>query len=235
VAERDFSSGLNSTLRAINTQEMLDTRQQAEFFVTLGQYDSAIEMLQAHIADAQDLNPLIYLDLLNIYHTLSRKEAFDQCRDEFQAIFTGRVPEYADFQRRGEALDAFPELCDHLVKLWPSREALDFIASCLVRHPDSAARMEFDLEAFKELLMLHGVAGRLVHALGGEAVGLGARKPAEVHSGEFQTGPLPLDISAPVSTTPPLDIDVGLDIPLDAAPVNLIDFDVSGLQAGPKK
>ena len=234
AGQRDFSSSLNSTLRAINTQEMLDTRQQAEFFMALGQYDSAIEMLRAHIADAEDLNPSIYLDLLEIYHTLSRKDDFDRCRDEFQVIFTGRVPHYAEFQRRGETLDAFPELCNHLVKLWPSREALDFLASCLVRHPDAAARMEFDLEAFKELLMLHGVAGRLVHALGGVAVGLGARKPTELQGADFQTGPMPLDISSPVSTTPPLDIDVGLDIPADQAPVNLIDFDVSGLEKGPK-
>lgn len=234
---REFSHSMSGSLRSMNTQEMLDIRQQAEFFVTLGQYDDALSLLQGHIADATEANPLVYLDLLKILHTLSRKDEFDSYRAEFNAIFTGQVAEYKDFSKPSEGLEVYPELCAHLSKLWPSREALHFIESCLVRNANAAATMLFELEAFKELLLLHGVATRLVEALdGGAPVSFSASRPVAPMAPVFHTGPSPLDVSLPVSASAPAEVDFELDISLDLpetpvpAPVdNLIDFDPSGL------
>ena len=235
---RDFMPSMSGSLRAMNTQEMLDIRQQAEFFMTLGQYDDAIALLEGHIADAPDANPAVYLDLLKIFHTLSRKEAFDRYRAEFNAIFTGQVADYKDFTKPSEGLEVYPELCAHLAKLWPSREALEFMEDCLVRKPHSAATMLFELEAFKELLMLHGVANRLVNALDGSPVAFSASKPAAPVASVFHTGPSPLDVSLPVNASTPIAVDFELDMP-HLEPVassniavpsdNLIDFDASGL------
>lgn len=233
---RDFSPSMSGSLRSMNTQEMLDIRQQAEFFMTLGQYEDAIALLEGHIADAAEANPLVYLDLLKILHTLSRKDAFDRYRAEFNAIFTGQVAEYKDFTRSGDGLETYPELCAHLCKLWPSREALNFMEDCLVRKPGAAATMLFELEAFKELLMLHGVATRLVEALDGAPVTFSASKPLVSQAAVFHTGPSPLDVSLPLNVFAPAAVDFELDIPLDipepiAVPPadNLIDFDASGL------
>lgn len=233
---REFSHSMSGSLRSMNTQEMLDIRQQAEFFVTLGQYDDALSLLQGHIADATEANPLVYLDLLKILHTLSRKDEFDSYRAEFNAIFTGQVAEYKDFSKPSEGLEVYPELCAHLSKLWPSREALHFIEGCLVRNANAAATMLFELEAFKELLLLHGVATRLVEALDGAPVSFSASRPVAPVAPAFHTGPSPLDVSLPVSASAPAEVDFELDISLDLpeqpvpAPVdNLIDFDPSGL------
>jgi len=235
---RDFMPSMSGSLRAMNTQEMLDIRQQAEFFMTLGQYDDAIALLESHIAEAADANPAVYLDLLKIFHTLSRKEAFDKYRTEFNAIFTGQVADYKDFTKPSEGLELYPELCAHLTKLWPSREGLQFMEDCLVRKPDAAATMLFELEAFKELLMLHGVATRLVDALDGAPVAFSASKPAMPAASVFHTGPSPLDVSLPVNVSAPMEVDFELDIPhlepvaSPSAPAptnNLIDFDASGL------
>lgn len=238
---RDFSSSLSGSLRAINTQEMLDIRQQAEFFMTLGQYEDAIDLLEGHVADSIDFNPLVCLDLLKIFHTLSRKGEFDHYREEFNAVFTGQVPAYADFLKSGEGLEAYPELCAHLVKLWPSREALDFLETCMVRQPDSAAHLEFEIDAFKELLLLHAIGSRLVNALDGTPATFSASKVA-VKDTSTQAGTTsPNELALPAIALPSQDVDLELDIP-DLAPApespaadNLIDFDISGISPATNK
>lgn len=232
---RDFSHSLSSGLRAVNTQEMLDIRQQAEFFMTLGQHDDAIALLEVHVADSVELNPSIYLDLLKIFHTLSRKAEFDKYRKEFNAVFSGQVPAYADFLQVGKSLEDYPVLCEELTRMWPTREALEFLESCLVRQPRAESPVLVDLEAFKDLLLLHAVGRRLVEALDGAPVAFSTSKSLAQKLQVFNTGPTPLDVALPeVASAGVMEVDLELDIP-DApvlpatSPVdNLIDFDVSG-------
>lgn len=232
---RDFSHSLSSGLRAVNTQEMLDIRQQAEFFMTLGQHDDAIALLEGHVADSVELNPSIYLDLLKIFHTLSRKAEFDKYRKEFNAVFSGQVSTYADFLQVGKSLEDYPVLCEELTRIWPSREALEFLESCLVRQPRVESPVLVDLEAFKDLLLLHAVGRRLVEALDGAPVAFSTSKSLAQKLQVFNTGPTPLDVALPeLASAGVTEVDLELDIPdapalLAASPVdNLIDFDVSG-------
>lgn len=157
---RDFSYSVNATLRAINTQDMLDERQQAEFFMTLGQHEEAIQLLEDSIRHSADANPLVYLDLLSVLHTLSRKTEFEGYREAFNAIFSGRVPSFARFSEKGYALDAYEDVCQHIAAMWPTEDALNFIEQCLVRIHDGLTQ-EFDMDAFRDLLTLHGVLRRL--------------------------------------------------------------------------
>ena len=225
---RDFSPSMSGSLRSINTQEVLDVRQQAEFFMTLGQYDDAISLLEHNIADHAESNPLVYLDLLKALHTLSRKDAYDRYRDEFNALFTGQVPAYAQFNQPGQGLDAYPELCAHIASVWPSKAALEFIEKCLVRERDAAAEVRFDLEAFRELLLLHALVTRLSGEATSGVAPFSAAKAAEpsgVPSAE--TGPAPVDAALPA-------MDIDLDLSDSVRPAdNLIEFDASGLSVTP--
>jgi hypothetical protein len=213
---RDFSQSVAGTLRAINTQEMLDVRQQADFFMTLGQYEDAIDLLVGSITDSGESNPLVYLDLLKVLHTLSRKVEFDHYRDEFNRLFTGHVPVYVAFNRAGRSLDAYPEVCDAVSEFWPSQEALEVIEGYLVRSPIGEAKHELDLEAFRDLLMLHSVAGRMAGATESRLVPFSASRPASVPDSSTNAVPLVSDI--------PLGVDLDLSEPTN----NLIDFEISG-------
>ncbi len=157
----DFTHSLTSTLRALSTQEMLDVRQQAEFFMTLGQHDEAIGLLKNSADGSVEANPLVYLDLLRVLHTLGRKTEYDHYRTDFNALFSGRVPPYADFNQSGEGLEGYPEVCHMVESLWPSAEAIDYIEKNLVRNMGEGSEGGFDLEAFRDLLMLHGMAKRI--------------------------------------------------------------------------
>ncbi|MBC7916652.1 MAG: hypothetical protein H7Y28_02470 [Rhodoferax sp.] len=231
---RDFAHSVAGTLRAINSQELLDVRQQADFFMTLGQYEDAIHLLEADIKDNGESNPLVYLDLLKILHTLSRKDEFDRYRKEFNILFTGEVPEYITFNQSGNRLDQYPDVCKEISEAWNTTAALDVIEGYLVKSKNSAQQWHFDLEAYRDLLMLHGVAGRIDAASDSVLAPFSASKPAAAasvnHADGIHYDPTPSEASADTVSLPaiggaPRD---EFDLNLDSASQNLIDFEVSG-------
>jgi pilus assembly protein FimV len=236
---RDFAHSDTAHLRALSTKEMLDVRQQAEFFMALGQHDEAIRLLESHITDSSESNPLVYLDLLKVFHTLSRKDEFDRYRKEFNQIFTGRVPVYANFYTEEAALEDYAEICQQIQKLWPSDDAMDYIEHCLVRSPDDAPEEGFDLGAFRDLLMLHGVLRRMDLTLDSALVPFStarvSQSPTPVEPDAQPTG-LDFSLPEPAPTTSASLSQAALDLNLDAGnstPGNLIDFDISAYNKGP--
>ncbi len=238
---RDLSQSLHASLHAINTQEMLDVRQQADFFMTLGQHEEAISLLEGSIRENEASNPLVYLDLLKVLHTLSRKPAFDHFRSEFNDIFTGRVHAYATFGQPGNTLDAYPQICAEISEQWGTEGAVDFLEQCMVRRLEDSAEMYFDLDAFRDLLTLHAVASRLnlnsisdsgllpfsaVRASAVPDVAI-ADTDAAALSLAITESTMPVEVVVPVSPVAPVDLDLSL------GEHNLIDFDASGLMANP--
>ncbi|MFY8041562.1 MAG: hypothetical protein ACOVOD_01420, partial [Rhodoferax sp.] len=247
VNSRDFSPSMSGTLRSINTKEMLDVRQQAEFFMTLGQYDDAISMLSGSIDSSDQSNPLVYLDLLKVYHTLSRKSEFDALREEFNQIFTGHVPPYATFAQGGKGLEHLPSLCSAIADLWPRQAAIDLIEKALVRGVDNEPGRELDLEAFRDLLLLHAIASRQLAETDSGWVPFSAMRVVAAPAPGASSGwaaeaaqasePLPLIPSlAPDAALGAVDLDLDLDLDLSEPKDNLIEFDASILsQPAPDK
>ena len=243
--KRDFAHSGSATLRAINTKEMFDVRQQADFFMALGQHDEAIKVLEQSNLESEESNPLVLLDLLKIFHTLSRRTEFDRHRAEFNLLFTGIVPTYGHFLHEGNSLDSYPDIVAQLQDLWPSDDAMDYLEQCMVRTPEDDVAQGFDIEAFRDLLMLHAVLRRLDTAeLDSNLAPFSANRAAPPNlaaadESDSDMVPLPVlpieegadNVAAPMDLE--LDIDLG-DSPDDAKPVqsasgNLIDFDVNGL------
>lgn len=209
----NFAHSMSATLRSVNAKEMLDVRQQAEFFMTLGQHEEAVALLQESVDAGADANPLVSLELLKVLHALGRKVEYDHYRNGFNAIFNGHVPIYADFNRAGSGLEAYPEVCGRIVALWPEKDSVTCIENCLVRTRKEIGGQDFDLEAFRDLLMLHGVASRIASSsLGSGFMAFSAEK----------TAPAPIVLKAAVSD---LEVDFDLSEPRSS---NLIDFYTSG-------
>lgn len=216
----DFASSMHSAIRAVNMQEMLDVRQQAEFFMTLGQHEEAITVLRTIIDADADANPLVYLDLLKILHDLGRKAEFEDYRTGFTATFSGRVPDYSEFNERGGGLEAYPEVCHHIATLWPSDEVIRYIEEQLVRTADQDAADGFSLEAFRDLLMLHGVARRIVTSFESGLMPFSAAKTVSLGSSPgFADNTQP--VAAVVGSNALLSVDLDLTEPAG----NLIDYD----------
>jgi hypothetical protein len=179
--------------------------------MTLGQHEEAIALLRDSVDTSTDANPLVFLELLKVLHTLGRKAEYDHYRNGFNAIFNGHVPVYTEFNQPGSGLEAYPPVCRRIVTLWPSDEAVSYIENCLVRKRMENGGQDFDLEAFRDLLMLHGVASRIT-------------------SSSFDSGFMAFSAAktAPIPVAPAPDVGVDFDLDLSEPHGNLIDFDASG-------
>lgn len=147
---------LNS-IRHISVEPILDIRQQAEFFVSLGQTERALHILKKQIAESFEPNPLVYLDLITLYHALGMKAEFRECREMFHLLFNGVIPDFPAFNREGHDLEAYPDVLTTLVPLWPRMEALAFLSACIFHDEKTQPRCTYDLAAFRDLLLLHAL------------------------------------------------------------------------------
>ena len=144
--------------RVINSEQLFDIRQQAEFFVSLGQTDQAVRILENQINDSGESSPLVYLDLLKIFHSLSLKTDFRQFREDFNLLFNGKVPEFASFKDEGKSLEDYPQVLAHITALWNTPKVLMVIEGSIFRDPVDEKSVPFELAAFRDLLLLHAVA-----------------------------------------------------------------------------
>lgn len=158
----DFSVSGSPALRSIDAEELEDTRHQAAFFVSLGQHDKAVDILTACIAQRGETSPQLCLDLLKIYHTMGRESEYAFMRAECQHWFTAKIPAFADFGNEGRGLDQYPQVMLRIVNLWPGPRVLEHIEECLYHHAGAVDTPEFDLLAYRDLLLLHAVAKRIL-------------------------------------------------------------------------
>ena len=144
--------------KSINSEELFDIRQQAEFFVSLGQTDQAVRILENRISESGESSPLAYLDLLKIFHSLGLRADFRQVREDFNLLFNAKVPEFSNFNHEGKSLDDYPDVLSEITASWGTPAVFTVIEMCLFRDQWKSHNEIFDLAAFRELLLLHAVA-----------------------------------------------------------------------------
>ena len=140
----------------LNPEDLFDLQQQAEFFVSVGEHDQAIEVMKKHIEANQSASPSAYLELLRLYRSLSRIEQFNELRAQFHRYFNAQVPEFAAFARPGRTLFGYPDVLARIEALWCDPSVVPMLQELLFRGQGQDQR--FDLPAYDDLLLLHAVA-----------------------------------------------------------------------------
>lgn len=156
-----FGPSLMHPTRAVKAEELFDVQQQADFFVSIGQHDQAIDLLRSHIAESLDTSAVVYLDLFNLYHQLKRPAEYDNLRLVFNQRFNTQVPTFELYTDKNLGLEAYEQAMSRIAALWPSPKVLEIIEESLFRRPDTSAEA-FNLEAYRELLMLYSVAKEII-------------------------------------------------------------------------
>lgn len=159
--------------------------------MSLGQHEQAIEILEHRLEESGESSPLVFLDLLGIFHTLGRKTEFEAVRSDFNRLFSGHMPAFTEFSEEGQTLDGYAEVVRRIAALWPSARVLEFIEDCIFRNPGDESGQRFDMAAYRELLMLHGVAKRIVRV----SVDGVESKSAGLMRSPFKTGTVPMPIA----------------------------------------
>ncbi len=141
-----------------NAESLLSRRQQARALATQGKIDEAIGLLEDGIRANPKESPLLFLDLLDIANTFSRKTDFRQFRQEFNRMFNASVPEFAMFRDEGRALDAYPALLGRINNQWESPHVMHVIEMSVLRTSETPETEPLDIAAFRELLGMHDAA-----------------------------------------------------------------------------
>ena len=195
----------------MSAEELIDLEQQAEFFVTLGQDDAAVELLLNHIASVGGISPLPYLKLLEIHRHRGDREAYERVREQFNQRFNAYAPGWDDHAAPAHSLEDDREVMARLQAAWPTpARAMGVLEPLLFRQ--GAGDAVFDLAAYREVLFLYEIARDLADR---------ESKPASVDL-ELPLGDSPSVVSYPLHNTMPITPAAGVARPL-ALDVNLDD------------
>ena len=202
--------------RSVSAEELIDLEQQAEFFTTLGQDDSAIDLLVGHLNSAGGTSPLPYLKLMEIHRRRGDLPAYERIREHFNQRFNAYAPPGDAPLPPPRSLEDHPEMVAQLQEAWPTPpRAMGLLEALLFKSGEGDAA--FDLAAYREVLFLHEVARDLFeHAAAPITVDvllpLGDG-PESVISTPPTSGMMPF--SAQASTTQPLPVDLDIGRPRD--------------------
>ena len=156
-----FGSSMMHATRAVKAEELLDVQQQADFFVSIGQDEQAIELLRTHVAENLETSALVYLDLFNLYHQLNRPDEYDALRVSFNQRFNTQIPTFELYTDKNLGLEAYQLALSRIEALWPSPKVLEIIEESLFRRADINSEA-FNLEAYRDLLMLYSVVKEII-------------------------------------------------------------------------
>ena len=152
--------GAQGNARGVNVEELFDIQQQADFFISLGQHDQAIDVLRNHIHENAQTSPLVYLDLLNLYHHQDRRKEYQDLTTEFTRLFNADVPLFDAFSDKTRGLEAYQATLARIVGCWHTDAVLKVIEDSVFRETGRSSET-LDLEAYRELLLLHSIAKEL--------------------------------------------------------------------------
>lgn len=222
-------------VRCLSSEAIIDVRRKAQKYADLRKFDQAIDTLERQIAESDEPNPFVYLDLLKLFHALNLRPEFQKLSQDFNLLFNGRVPAFALFMDEGKGLEDYPEALARISTLWPTPKVLEFIETCVFRDPWAAASEPFDLAALRELLFLHGVARHLVlAAVPAHRSAVADESPASEFDSFSASGvPSQLDFQDSVASTfPEISRSELAELfgPEDAPASEMLDLDLSALE-----
>lgn len=119
---------------------------------------SAVLLLQQHIADFRFTSPMVFLELRELYHQLSRERDWELAREVFLLRFGQRAPLWQAPSTAAAELGDDAVICDEIVAEWPYREARVAILRWVLGEPETPQQPHrppvLALGVYRDLLFL---------------------------------------------------------------------------------
>ena len=232
-AREEFLSSRGGLTRMVGVQELIDVHDKADFFLSIGEDEQAIALLEAHVHDEVETSALAWLDLLELYHSLGRRADYERLRVEFRERFTAQVPDFEHFEQRGASLEDYGRALGRILALWPGPEVLGVIEESIFRRPGLPGAESFSLEAYRELVLLYHIAQEVSQPAPAEEVPQTTVNDVSLHPLELVARERP-DVDLELLMVPPSSARLGVDIDLDELPqarpvaseLQPLDFDI---------
>ena len=149
----------------VQIDEVVDHGHLADFFIGIGEYDKAIEVMRRAIDEAGGLgSALPYLYLFDLYRRSGRRADYEQLMGECAGRLNVRILPWE--QGPGEAprdLLDYPRALALLIESWGGPACLTVIERLIADDPRKP-RVGFDLPAYRDLLDLYALARDLQRA-----------------------------------------------------------------------
>ena len=145
----------------LTADELIDLGQQADFFVALGQDDSAIGLLEGQLPMVGGGGAWPYLQLLEIHRRRDDRAAFDRVCERFEQRFGVLPVDWRVGSATGKSLEAYDGVIKRIEGVWAEpQEAARLIETLMIRG-DSNVQC-FDLAAMADLQSLYLLAKSLL-------------------------------------------------------------------------
>jgi hypothetical protein len=184
----------------ISIEELLDVEQQAEFFVALGQDDSAVELLSNHIKASGGASPMPFLKLLEIFRRTGDQSSYERTRKRFNARFNGVAAEWGADPNAGRGLVDYPEVLARIERSWSRPvDAMAELQTLMFRNDTNRL---FELPAYRDIMLLFTLARDHHEGGAGEGLAVDVLLPLNVErSGESVQRPTIRSDIKPPSTS----------------------------------
>lgn len=138
----------------VTADALIDLEQQAEFFVALGQADTAVDLLDGFTRGAGGACPMPYLMLLDIHRRRGHRDAHAVVRERYETRFNRTVPAWDDQPAIATSIDDHPDEIRRIELLWNDPPAAMRLVESLLVHGGTPAEA-FDLNCLSELQFLY--------------------------------------------------------------------------------
>jgi pilus assembly protein FimV len=211
---------------AARFEDLADLAQDVSFFTSLEQWGDALQRIDAFVREHPGASELPYLMRFRLCADRDDKAGLQICERLYLEHFHHPVPTPLDYEALAPGLEHDSDLLTRLSAAWPAPAARELLEQALSSQADDEGALQVrSLEAFQDLLMLHGVLDLLDHGLPEAAVPTpvqldptaGALAPSWASVSEFpsdEANPSKGQVTAVGATAPVPDIDLGLDIDL---------------------
>lgn len=158
----DLQFGEIRTTEVPAVEEISDVMQEAEFWISLRDAQRAAEVLEPYAHTEHPSSPLPWLYLFDLYAELGRRDKYDVLHERFKHVFNGKIPTWDELKQATAPAPArgivdIPHIAKKIETLWPSEQILPYLESLLIDDRDGT-RIGFDVQVYKELMLLIGIA-----------------------------------------------------------------------------
>lgn len=207
----------NEAVSTVTVEELIDLEQQIDFFMVLGQDSAAIELLEGRLRGSGAEVALPHLKLLEVLQRRGDEAAFAVAAQRYAAAFGISAPAWGPAIGAGAGLQAQSPTLARLQACWRDSGACMALLQRLLTGRPQGSGLDgglLDLESYRELLMLYGVARDLSeHEVRGTEIDLFLPLDTPGSSGMMATMAWQPPAGQRLPPSQALEVDISLDEP----------------------
>lgn len=148
--------------QSIQIEELSDSTQEAEFWVSINDPNRAIEILEPQSLDENLSVPVTLLYLLDLYRMVGDEVKYNHLRTRFKRKFNTNIPQFNDVidPDKVNYLEDYEHLISRCCSFWNTHHILPFLESLIIDDREGE-RVGFELPVYRDILLLISICKEL--------------------------------------------------------------------------